>query len=271
MLLKMSGTFSQKALLGVLAAGLLFAHTYAQGGPPLITDDPDTTGPGFWEINLATLIDKTSGRRRVEVPRVDLNYGLGRRIQLKFEIPWVVMVDGAAPEAASSVGNATVGAKWRFVGQEGQTIAWAIYPQFEFNTTHASVTTQIEDAGYRFLMPTELTIEMRGVEMNAEIGRTFVQQGRAGWIVGLSTEAHVAPPLELLAEIRRNEFTEIMAIAGGRLKLTYRMILLLAAGHTVRSVQPEGPRTHVYAGLQLNMPRQFMFAPAPPSTERLDK
>jgi hypothetical protein len=263
--LKISRKGREKVLLGVLLASrLLVAHTYAQGGPPLLTDDPDTPGPGFWEINLATLIEKTSGRRRVELPRVDLNYGVGRRIQLKFEIPWVAMVDDAAPDTASGVGNATVGVKWRFVGQEGQTIAWAIYPQFEFNTTHSSVTTHLEDAGYRFLMPTELTIEARGLEMNAEIGRTFVQQGPGGWIVGLSTEAHVAPPLELLAEIRRNEFSEVMAIGGGRLKLTSRMILLLAGGHTVRSVQSEGPRTYMYAGLQLNVPRQFMFAPGSP-------
>jgi hypothetical protein len=267
----MSGSVSEKALLGVLAAGLLLAHTYAQGGPPLLTDDPDTPGPGFWEINLANVIDKAPGRRRVELPRMDLNYGVGRRIQLKFEMPWVMVEGEDQPEAASGVGNATVGVKWRFVGQEGQAIAWAIYPQFEFNTTHASVATLIEDAGYRFLMPTELTIEMRGIEMNAEIGRTFVQQGSGGWIVGLSTEAHVAPPFELLAELRRNELTEIMAVGGGRLKLTSKMILLLAGGRTVRSVPSEGPRTYLYAGLQLNVPRQFMFAPAPPLQDRRDK
>jgi len=66
------------ALLGVLATACLPAHTYAQGGPPLLTDDPDTPGPGCWEINLATLMDKASDRRRVELPRLDLNYGVGR-------------------------------------------------------------------------------------------------------------------------------------------------------------------------------------------------
>ncbi len=183
---------------------------------------------------------------------MDLNYGVGRRLQLKFEMPWV-RVEGAETETESGAGNATVGVKWRFVGQEGQTIAWSIYPQFEFNTTHASVTRRIEDAGYKFLMPTELTIEMRGVEMNGEIGRTFVQHGSGGWIVGLSTESHIAPPLELVAEIRRNELTELMAIGGGRLELTSKVILLLARGHTVRSAPPEGPRTYVYAGLQFNV------------------
>ena len=102
------------------------------------TDDPDTPGPGYWEINLATLMDTTSGRRRVEVPRLDLNYGVGRRLQLKFEVPWV-MVDGGQAETESGAGNATVGVKWRFIGQEGQTIAWSVYPQFDFNTTHATV------------------------------------------------------------------------------------------------------------------------------------
>ena len=70
------------ALLGMLATVWLPAQTYAQGGPPLLTDDPDTPGPGFWEVNLAVLIDQTSGRRRVELPRMDLDYGVGRRLQL---------------------------------------------------------------------------------------------------------------------------------------------------------------------------------------------
>ena len=32
---------------------------HAQGGPPMITDDPGTPGPGRWEINIA--IARTSG------------------------------------------------------------------------------------------------------------------------------------------------------------------------------------------------------------------
>jgi hypothetical protein len=45
----------------------------AQGGPPLITDDPDRPGPGHWEINIAALREKSHNERRVEVARVDLN------------------------------------------------------------------------------------------------------------------------------------------------------------------------------------------------------
>jgi hypothetical protein len=61
----------------------------AQGGPPMITDDPDTPGPGYWEINLAGITEKSQSERRYEAPTADINYGVGKRIQLKFEIPWV--------------------------------------------------------------------------------------------------------------------------------------------------------------------------------------
>src|SRR2546426_11687664 len=86
-------------------------HARAQGGPPLITDDPDTPGPGHWEINIAALMNKTRRQRRVEVPRVDLNYGVGRRIQLKFEMPWVVL-QNEERRMETGPGNATGGVKW---------------------------------------------------------------------------------------------------------------------------------------------------------------
>src|SRR5712692_1107406 len=100
-----------------IVSALAPATARAQGGPPLITDDPDTPGPGYWEINIAALMEKTRAQRHVEVPRVDLNYGVGRRIQVKFEMPWVVLQD-EEQRTETGAGNATVGVKWRFVGQE---------------------------------------------------------------------------------------------------------------------------------------------------------
>ena len=86
--------------------------------------NPDTPGPGYWEINIATLLEKTRSQRRVEVPRIDLNYGVGRRIQLKFEMPWVVFQNEEQRTETGS-GNATLGVKWRFTGQEGEKVGGA--------------------------------------------------------------------------------------------------------------------------------------------------
>src|SRR5436190_23227779 len=99
----------------------------AQGGPPLITDDPDTPGPGYWEINLAAILQKYRHASSTDLPRIDANYGVGQRLQLKVEAPWV-RVSGDET-VRTGAGNAVAGVKYRFLGQEGQLIAWSVYPQ----------------------------------------------------------------------------------------------------------------------------------------------
>ena len=250
-----------RVLVATLVTACLPALAVAQGGPPLITDDPDTPGPGYWEINIAVLTEKTRAQKHVEVPRVDLNYGVGRRIQLKFEMPWVAL-QHEEQRTETGAGKATVGVKWRFIGQEGERIAWSIYPQLDFNMAHSSVTRGIEEEGRQLLLPTEITVEMFHLEINGEVGRNLVENGPDTWIFGVSTEGHVLPRLELLAELhgeRVTDSTGLITVGGGRLKLTSKMILLMAIGHSVRSQLDEAPRTYAYAGLQLNLPRQFTF------------
>src|SRR5439155_261518 len=131
-----------------LAIGLAFvpASVRAQGGPPLITDDPDTPGPGYWEINLSTFFERNRRERRFEVPRLDLNYGVGRRVQLKYEVPWLAARPAGQP-TRSGAGDSVAGVKWRFLGEEGKRMAWAVYPQLEFNTDHASVAKGLVEEG----------------------------------------------------------------------------------------------------------------------------
>ena len=207
------------------------------------------------------LRDKTRTARRLETPRLDINYGVGRRIQLKFEIPWVgLLAEDQTREHGAGYG--TVGVKWRFIGQEGDTIAWSVYPQLDFTVTDSTLAKGIEDHPREFTLPTELTVEFFHLEVNAEVGRTFAGDGRGSWLFGLSSEGHVVPRLELLAEIHgdkmTSESTALIAVGGGRFKLTTTTFVLLAAGHSVRSV-PEGPRSYAYAGLQFNLPRPFVF------------
>ncbi len=130
-----------KAVLLILS--LLIPMTgRAQGGPPLITDDPDTPGPGFWEINLSAITEKSHREGRVEGPLADINYGVGHRIQLKFEIPWVSQSE-TGKQLQSGIGNSLIGVKWRFVGGEKQKIAWATYPQLEINTSRSMAEEEL--------------------------------------------------------------------------------------------------------------------------------
>ena len=70
---------------GLLEAVVMYLSSiclsYAQGGPPMLTDDPGTPGAGQWEINMAVLEERTATVRSRSVPHVDINYGWGDRVQ----------------------------------------------------------------------------------------------------------------------------------------------------------------------------------------------
>jgi len=74
------------------------------GGPPLLTDDTDTPGPNHWEINVAGTSEKTSDGWKFEVPLLDLNYGIGEHLQLKYEVPLVVL-DEINAATCAGLGN----------------------------------------------------------------------------------------------------------------------------------------------------------------------
>jgi hypothetical protein len=112
-------------VLLVFAAWLLPAHwASAQGGPPFRTDDPDTPGNRHWEINFGFIGDRNPGTGAYQVPDVDINYGLGDRIQLKYEIPIAIEETRSMPAAPGGVatggtvigglGESLLGVKWRY-------------------------------------------------------------------------------------------------------------------------------------------------------------
>src|SRR5580693_9919991 len=109
-----------------LAARLLAALLHcpgmagAQAGPPFLTNDPGTPGNANWEINLGSMQTIARGSSAYQVPQIDLNFGVGDRIQLTYEIPYVFQ-ESSGQSGATGWGNAYPGIKWRFLdqGEEG--------------------------------------------------------------------------------------------------------------------------------------------------------
>jgi hypothetical protein len=256
----MRGGWAGAGLIMVLV--LFPAAALAQGGPPMITDDPDTPGPGYWEINVVTLLEKSRLERRLEGPLADINYGVGRRIQLKFEMPWLSVRETGMPVQAGP-GNALLGVKWRFLGQEGQRIAWSIYPQLEINTGRSMARQGFLDEGPAFFMPTELTFQKGGFEINGEVGRTFVKNGDDGWSFGVSTEAELHSRFELLGEVHGDRSgtapTELIVNAGARQQITSRVTFMVAVGRSVHGARDERLQLRLDVGLQFNLPRRYTF------------
>src|SRR5580658_7458693 len=102
-----------------MALPFLFAiAAHAQGGPPFRTDDPETPGNKHWEINFGWIGDRNPVSGAYQVPDFDINYGLGDRLQLKFELPIAIEeirpLPGQPGSVIAGLGESLLGIKWRF-------------------------------------------------------------------------------------------------------------------------------------------------------------
>jgi hypothetical protein len=106
---------------------VLALAAHAQGGPPFRTDDPDTPGNRHWEINFGFVGDRNPGSGVYQVPDVDINYGLGERIQLKYEIPLALSEIRSQPADAGTDSPATSGQVIGGIGESQPGIKWRFY------------------------------------------------------------------------------------------------------------------------------------------------
>ena len=115
-LLSSFGSIAMLRLL-VLLLGLLLAaaSAFAQGGPPYYTNDPGTPGHLNWEINLAYMPFFYSNQSVSHIPDVDINFGVGDRIQLTYENAWLRVQHPVSP-MKFGLGESNPGVKWRFYG-----------------------------------------------------------------------------------------------------------------------------------------------------------
>src|SRR5262245_2280476 len=130
----------------------LFALLLAQGGPPLLTDDPGTPGDGHSELNIAFTVEKFRHETLYEAPLLDFNYGVGERTQLKIELPWLIRHETPGPDE-SGLGNVLLGFKYRFLDVDPHSVDLSVYPQFEFHTTAHSRRTDLVGEGFSLLLP----------------------------------------------------------------------------------------------------------------------
>ncbi len=185
-----------------------------------------------------------------ELPIVDINYGLGNRIQLKLEMPLLVRLDdrGSAAEA----GDGKLGCKWRFVDQDKHGINVSIYPQFSFNSPGPR---RFVNDGTQLLLPVELSRTWGKFALNGETGVNLQQNADHELIFGLAVGYQATPRLELLGELHSTplaSFVENDSVfqVGGRRKLTDRYVLLFAFGRGLPG-STAGPSFVGYFGLQL--------------------
>jgi hypothetical protein len=241
----------------LLFLALAPASAAAQGGPPLLTDDPGTPGPGRWEVNTAFTMDRTSGIRELGTPLVDANYGWGERVQLKLEMSWIVRTDDESG-TQNGVGNPLVGVKWRFLDESTAGVAVSTYPQLELNLATSSVAKGLVEHPARFLLPVSAVKTLGSVALNLEIGGRFRSKETPQVVWGAALGREFGTKFEVLAEVfgvtgSDPQARQVLVNGGLRWRILEKSTILFSAGRSVLDGDGGGRHTVLYLGVQLNL------------------
>jgi hypothetical protein len=262
----------QLILLLVFVAEVSVAH--GQGGPPFITDDPGTPGNKHWEINFGWIADHNPGYAYYELPDIDMNYGWGDRIQLKYELPLAAATDQNNTTRVG-LGESLLGVKWRPYehhkagepkSDENMDFSLGTYPQVSINNPTSAVRRGIVENGPQYYLPLEATAKAGPIDFNGEVGHWFGNQlTPSRWARGLIAGHEFSGRFELYGEIydlqdanrigsipKQREFT---IDVGGRQTLDRggHLRLLFMGGRGVQAVtrQNSEPNWIAYVGLQI--------------------
>jgi len=229
--------FRAGSLLFLLA--VMAARALAQAGPPFRTDDPETPGNKHWEINFGWIGDRNPAAGDYQVPDFDINYGLGDRIQLKYELPIAIEENRLLPpvsetqpvvpgSALAGLGASLLGVKWRFyqhhpgdpwigrtpslvnetpasaegAGEPLVDFSIGTYPQLSLNNPTSSVRRGVVASGPDFLLPLEANARLGPIRIDGEVGYHFGNQSLPqSWIRGMIVGHEFSDSTEAYAEI----------------------------------------------------------------------
>ncbi len=227
------------ALTFALFLAVLTTRAVAQAGPPFRTDDPETPGNKHWEINFGWIGDRNPAAGNYQVPDFDINYGLGDRIQLKYELPIAIEetrvspgMNGAPPvpdeTVVAGLGESLLGIKWRFYqhhpgdpwvgrspslvnktsategGAEEPVVDFSVgtYPQLWLNNPTSSVRRGVVASGPNFLLPLEANARLGPIRLDGEVGYNFGNQSLPqSWIRGMIVGHEFSDRTEAYIEI----------------------------------------------------------------------
>jgi hypothetical protein len=254
---------------------LLSGVAAAQAGPPFRTDDPETPGNKQWEINFGWLGNHTSDGGSYSIPNFDINYGLGNRIQLKYELPIVLNEERTNTENPTEniapkwrppdldLGESLVGVKWRFYehlpaavvsdSEEDETpdpiFSVSTYPQFSLR--YSSTLTSREGApdGPQVLLPMEVNARIGPLRVDGEVGYWFTGRNvPQSWIRGVVVGRELTRKTEAYIELYDQQDSNRVNCApkkreatlglGGRHALNREktILLLLMAGRSFQKI-----------------------------------
>jgi len=255
---------------------LLPALLFGQGGPPFKSDDPATPGNKHWEINLGFMGERNAFGGSYTTPNIDVNYGLGNRIQLKYEVPLSIQeTRGTEGHVTAGPGNSLLGVKYRFYQRHSRTpepgeerevkFGVSIYPQIVLSHPTRSVARDIVEPGPQLLLPLEASARIGPISMSGEVGYWFSSKDVPNsWISGVVVGHEFRKETEIYLELYDQEdvraavatqsFRDSTVGLGGRVPVVkgHWLRLIGMGGRGIVSATPANgqPNWTAYVGIQ---------------------
>lgn len=254
-MLQPARTYLLTLSLFMAAAGRL----WAQGGPPMLTDDPGTPGANKWELNFGWTTESTPGSTLTALPQVDLNYGIGERVELTYFANYYNLrtSDGGS---SSGISDSELAVKWRFFDNgEGGTQA-SIYPQVTFLTPGShSDQHGLASGNTSYQLPIEFEEDLKVVSVDVDFGHSFATGSDAdGWFGGVCVGRELRKGWDVDGEVHvetdaRADHGEVIANVATRIDLSEHYTLMLLVGRDLSN--GIGPRASLmsYVGIQVRI------------------
>jgi hypothetical protein len=241
--------------IALAVCGFAAHEARAQGGPPMITDDPGTPGDKKWEINLAVAFEHRPGETAADFPAIDLNYGVGEHIQLTLQTA-PVFLKRRGHGLIGGLGGSEAAVKWRFLDQQknGDGFDMSMFPRVIFNVVHSSPRRGLSQEGTRFQIPFQMSKAFGPWHANFEFGPHVSSVGRSEWLSGIVAGLDVSKRTLLMAELhgtsRMNFTRDVLTVnVGVHHEFSETRILIVSLGREIRS--PDPLATIGYFGMQL--------------------
>jgi hypothetical protein len=227
------------------------------GSPPMVIDDTDTPGPGEWEVNIVFAGDLSTDSDTYESPLVDINYGVGETVQLKYEVPYAftrnVLVNEAGNKEtvrARGVADSTVGVKYRFYDNDETNLSLAVYPQIEFRSPGARSTENggVADGATTWILPLQLTKDFAHASITANAGvEKSTDDRHASLSAGFGAGTRLTNTLAILGEVVGKNLgsageRRILLDVGLRTKISEKQAFVSALGLDLHA--GDGQRHH---------------------------
>jgi hypothetical protein len=205
---------------------------------------------------------------------VDMNYGWGDRLQLKYELP-LAAATNANNSTGVGLGESLLGIKWRYFeyhkpgepkSDENLLYSLGTYPQASINNPTSSVRRGIVEPGPQYYLPIEATAQIGPIALNGEVGRWIGNKHQPSqWGRGLIAGHAFNDRTELYAEIYDLQDAnrvdnipkqrELTVDVGGRQTLDRdgHVRLLFMGGRAIQDVTRSNgePSWIAYLGIQL--------------------